>query len=92
MTMGAADAVRGASSPAEEMAYIVSNSDSSAIIAQDSHTLERLATALPSGSSHLHNGNGSASHAVRIPGLSSGHALDILAAIETLEFWEPQLH
>ncbi len=59
MTLGAADAVRGASSPAEEMAYIVSHSESCAIVAQDSQTLERLAPALASSSSQNGNGNGS---------------------------------
>ncbi|CAL8470153.1 g9695 [Coccomyxa elongata] len=58
MTLGAADAVRGASSPADEMAYIVSHSESCAIVAQDSQTLERLAPALAS-SSASQNGNGS---------------------------------
>ncbi len=59
MTLGAADAVRGASSPAEEMAYIVAHSHSCAIIAQDSQTLERLAPAIASASPKQHSSNGS---------------------------------
>lgn len=62
MTLGAADAVRGASSPADEMAYIVSHSESCAIVAQDSQTLERLAPALASSSSQNGNGSNGASH------------------------------
>ena len=68
MTVGAADAVRGASSPAEEMAYIVRHSQSCGIIAQDSATLERLAPALGGGASSSSNGsNGSGSHVSRVP-------------------------
>ena len=63
MMVGAADAVRGASSPAQEMAYIVEHSESCGIIAQDSATLERLAPALPKSSSSASNGsNGSGNH------------------------------
>ena len=64
MTVGAADAVRGASSPAEEMAYIVRHSQSCGIIAQDSATLERLAPALGGGapSSSSNGSNGSSNH------------------------------
>ena len=63
MMVGAADAVRGASSPAQEMAYIVEHSESCGIIAQDSATLERLAPALPKGPSLAGNGsNGSGTH------------------------------
>lgn len=65
MTLGAADAVRGASSPAEEMAYIVSHSESCAIVAQDSQTLERLAPALASSSSQNGNGNGASYNGVQ---------------------------
>ena len=57
MTVGAADAVRGASSPAEEMAYIVKHSQSCGIIAQDSATLERLAPALTEGPASSSNGS-----------------------------------
>ena len=60
MMVGAADAVRGASSPAQEMAYIVEHSESCGIIAQDSATLERLAPALSKSPSMAgNNGNGS---------------------------------
>ena len=66
MMVGAADAVRGASSPAQEMAYIVEHSESCGIIAQDSATLERLAPALsksPSMAGNSGNGsNGSGNH------------------------------
>ena len=46
MMAGAADAVRGAASPAPEMGYIVRHSDACAIVCQDSATLERLAPVL----------------------------------------------
>jgi long-subunit acyl-CoA synthetase (AMP-forming) len=42
MMNGAADAVRGAASPAEELAYIMSQSDSSALVVQDAATLAKL--------------------------------------------------
>ena len=60
MVAGAADAVRGAASPADEMGYIVRHSDAAAIVCQDSATLERLAPVLAttSGSSASQNGNG----------------------------------
>lgn len=65
MTVGAADAVRGASSPAQEMAYIVKHSESCGIIAQDAATLERLAPALMDGGSTSSSGNGNGSNGSR---------------------------
>ena len=70
MTVGAADAVRGASSPAEEMAYIVKHSQSCGIIAQDSATLERLAPALTEGSASSSNGSSGSSR----PGSHVSHS------------------
>jgi long-subunit acyl-CoA synthetase (AMP-forming) len=76
MTAGAADAVRGASSPAEEMRYIVQHSGACAVIAQDSATLERLApllattpsdapasTSAPQNGTALSNGRAAAAQA-----------------------------
>ncbi|KAK9808885.1 hypothetical protein WJX72_005702 [[Myrmecia] bisecta] len=64
MLNGAADAVRGASGSAEEMAYIIQHSESSAVVVQDSQTLERLLPVLAApqnGNGHTNgNGNGSA--------------------------------
>eukprot|EP00884_Botryococcus_braunii_P011365 jgi/Botrbrau1/20229/Bobra.31_1s0025.1 len=42
MMNGAADAVRGASTPVEELAYIVQQSNSSGLIVQDAATLDKL--------------------------------------------------
>ena len=78
MMVGAADAVRGASSPAQEMAYIVEHSESCGIIAQDSATLERLAPALSKSPSMAGNGsNGSGNH------VSLSAVLFVPRAIET---------
>jgi long-chain acyl-CoA synthetase len=59
MMNGAVDAVRGASSPLEEMGYILSHSNSSGLIVQDINTLERMLPILSHGSNA--NGTGASS-------------------------------
>eukprot|EP00877_Chromochloris_zofingiensis_P004131 jgi/Chrzof1/13719/Cz08g09130.t1 len=50
MINGAADAVRGATSPVDELSYILTQSGSSGLIVQDKATLRRLLPALSPGS------------------------------------------
>ena len=52
--------VRGSTSPAEEMAYIISNSDSCGVIVQDSATLERALPAIAPQPNTNGNSNGAA--------------------------------
>ena len=73
MMAGAADAVRGAASPAPEMGYIVAHSDACAIVCQDSATLERLAPVLATTASG--SGNGAPSNGSGPP-LGNGRAAE----------------
>ena len=52
--------VRGSTSPAEEMAYIISNSESCGVIVQDTTTLERALPAIAPQSNTNGNSNGAA--------------------------------
>ena len=71
MVVGAADAVRGAASPPEEMAYILSHSRSVGVIAQDTQTLERVLPFLSSGA-----GSNGASHTAKAQS-NGAEALDV---------------
>ena len=53
MAAGAANAVRGSTSPDKEMKYIIEHSESSALVVQDWKTLERVAACLEGRSAEL---------------------------------------
>jgi len=55
--------VRGSTSPADEMAYIISKSDSCGVVVQDAATLERMLPAITSHAPSNGNGNGNGSGA-----------------------------
>lgn len=59
MLCGAADAVRGASSPPDELAYIVRQSDSSGLVVQDLETLRKLMPHISKPQNTNGGGNGS---------------------------------
>ncbi|KAL3144719.1 hypothetical protein ABBQ38_001843 [Trebouxia sp. C0009 RCD-2024] len=62
MLCGAADAVRGASSPPHELAYIMRQSDSSGLVVQDLETLRKLLPYLTQAQASNGNGNGNGSN------------------------------
>lgn len=77
--------VRGSTSPAEEMAYIISKSDSCGVVVQDAATLERMLPAITSPVPLNGNGNGNGSGAasqVKLLLLSIKAAIDLSSSLK----------
>jgi len=80
--------VRGSTSPAEEMAYIISKSDSCGVVVQDAATLERMLpaiTAPPASSDGNRNGASNGTH--RGSGASSMVTIPCIALLPPLQDW-----